>query len=54
MDEYMTVQEIAKELKFDDSTIRKWIYEGRLKADKCGPRTWRIKRKDYIEFKGEL
>jgi hypothetical protein len=56
MDEYMTVADAARESKLDNSTIRKWIYSGRLRArrdtwTKGGP--WEFKRKDFerLRFK---
>lgn len=47
--DWMTVEEIAEELRVHVSTVREWIRQKRLKAAKFG-RDYRIKRSDYLEF----
>jgi excisionase family DNA binding protein len=47
--EWMTVEEIANDLRVKESTVREWIRQKRLKAAKFG-RDYRIKRQDYQEF----
>lgn len=46
---YMTVEEVAIELKIDVTTVRAWIRGGQLPATKIG-RQYRIKYQDYDEF----
>jgi len=47
--EWMTVEEIAQDLRVKESTVREWIRQKRLKAAKIG-RDYRIKREDYQKF----
>jgi excisionase family DNA binding protein len=48
-DIYLTVEEIAKQLKVSPDTVRRWIREGRLPAiDLIGQ--YRIRRDDYERF----
>ncbi|HZS76904.1 MAG TPA: helix-turn-helix domain-containing protein [Ktedonobacteraceae bacterium] len=48
-DIYLTVEEIARQLKVSPDTVRRWIREGRLPAiDLIGQ--YRIKREDYERF----
>ena len=47
--DWLTVEEIADELRVHVSTVREWIRQRRLKAAKFG-RDYRIKRSDYIDF----
>lgn len=47
--DWLTVEEIADELRVHVSTVREWIRQKRLKAAKFG-RDYRIKRSDYIDF----
>lgn len=47
--DWLTVEEIAEELRVHVSTVREWIRQKRLKAAKFG-RDYRIKRSDYLEF----
>ena len=47
--EWMTVEEIANDLRVKESTVREWIRQKKLKAAKFG-RDYRIKRRDYQEF----
>lgn len=48
-DVYLTVEEIAKQLRVSQDTVRRWIREGRLPAiDLIGQ--YRIKREDYEKF----
>ncbi len=50
--EWMTVEEIAQDLRVKESTVREWIRQKRLKAAKIG-RDYRIKREDYRKFIAE-
>ena len=47
--DWLTVEEIADDLRVHVSTVRDWIKQKKLKAAKFG-RDYRIKRKDYEEF----
>lgn len=47
--DWMTVEEIANDLRVKESTVREWIRQKKLKAAKFG-RDYRIKRNDYDEF----
>ena len=48
-DVYLTVEEITKQLRVSQDTVRRWIREGRLPAiDLIGQ--YRIKREDYEKF----
>ena len=47
--EWLTVEEIAQELKMHVDTVRGWIRDGKLKATRFG-RDYRIKRKDFDKF----
>ena len=49
-EDWMTVSEIAKEVRFSESTVRGWIRGGELPAFSPG-RSYRIKRTDWIAFK---
>jgi excisionase family DNA binding protein len=48
-DEWLSVEEVAKNLKMDEETIRKWIRRRQLKAYKFG-RDYRIRREDFETF----
>lgn len=47
--EYLTVEQIAKELGLSEETVLRWIRRKELKAYKLG-KTYRVQRKDYQEF----
>jgi len=47
--EWLTVEEIATDLRVHVSTVRDWIKQKKLKAGKFG-RDYRIRREDYQEF----
>jgi excisionase family DNA binding protein len=48
-DEFLTVEEIAKQMKVKPFTVRDWIRKGELQAVKVG-RTLRIRKEDFTEF----
>lgn len=48
---YMTVGEVAKELRVDEKTVRNWIRNGMLVAVRVG-RQYRIDRSEYEAFIG--
>ncbi len=47
--DWLTVEEIADDLRVHVSTVRDWIKQKKLKAAKFG-RDYRIRRTDYEEF----
>jgi excisionase family DNA binding protein len=47
--EYLTVEQIAKELGLSEETVLRWIRRKELKAYKLG-KTYRVQRKDYQAF----
>jgi excisionase family DNA binding protein len=47
--EYLTVEQIAKELGLSEETILRWIRNKELKAYRLG-KTYRITKEDYQEF----
>ena len=49
MEEYLTVEEIAKNLKVRKETVLRWIKNKELKATKI-VRSWRISETDFEEF----
>ena len=48
-DEFLTVEEIAKQMKVKEFTVRDWIRKGELPAYKVG-RTLRVRKSDFEEF----
>ena len=50
--EYLTVEQIARELGVNEETVLRWIRKRLLKAYKLG-RDYRIRREDYQEFLNE-
>lgn len=53
-DELLTVPEVAKLLKLNEQTIRRWLRTGRLKGHSLGSRQagWRVRRSDVDELLG--
>lgn len=47
--EYLTVEQIARELGMSEETVLRWIRKRQLKAYKFG-RDYRVKKEDYQEF----
>ena len=47
--EWITVEDIANELKVSEGTVRWWIRDRKLKGAKFG-RDYRIRREDYEKF----
>ena len=48
--EWLTVEDIASDLKVHPETVRTWIRAGELDAIVVSKRTYRINRNDYLEF----
>ena len=44
-DKLLTIQEVAEVLKIAQSTIRRWLNEGKMKGVKLG-RQWRVKQSE--------
>jgi excisionase family DNA binding protein len=53
LDELLTTEEIAKELKYHIETVRKWIREGKLKATRINKKEYRVKRSELERFLAE-
>lgn len=49
MDEYLTTKDIAKLLKINVLTVRRWIMAGKLQATSLG-KEYRIKKSDLEVF----
>jgi excisionase family DNA binding protein len=47
--EWLTIEEIAEELRVSEETVRRWIRTKQLKALSIG-RGYRIRRKDFEDF----
>ncbi|MFT7023750.1 MAG: excisionase family DNA binding protein [Rhodococcus sp. (in: high G+C Gram-positive bacteria)] len=46
MQDYLSIQDVAELTGADDTTVRRWIATGVLKASRIGPRLVRIRRDD--------
>jgi excisionase family DNA binding protein len=49
MEGFLTVREVAEELKVSEQSVRRWIKNGELHAYKVG-HDWRIASSDLWEF----
>jgi len=50
-DRFLTVNEIAADLKVERHTVVRWIESGKLRAFKPGGgRFWRVARRDFQRF----
>ncbi len=45
-DSFLTVPEIAEELRYDPQTVRMWIRQGKLPAIRASNREYRVRRSD--------
>ncbi|MGW8911291.1 helix-turn-helix domain-containing protein, partial [Brucella cytisi] len=50
---YMTVAEVAEELRVTPMTVYRWIADGEIPALKLGRRTYRIFREDYLAYRDQ-
>jgi len=50
-DEYLTVPEVAREMRYSERTVRNWINEGRLPAIQPNGREYRVARKHLDALK---
>ena len=48
--EWLTIAEVAQELKVSRLTVSRWIKQERLAASRVGPRAVRIRRADLDQF----
>lgn len=49
-EEYLTVAQVANELHVTTVTVRRWIANEELQAQKAGPRRWVVRRSDLGRF----
>lgn len=49
-DALLTVPEIARELRFSEQSVRRWIRDGRLRAIQAAEREYRVRRGDLDEM----
>ena len=53
-DPWLTVAEIADELRLTPATIRTWIADGTLQAKRAGKRKWLVRRSELdLMLRGE-
>jgi excisionase family DNA binding protein len=45
-DPWLTLAEIASELRVNASTVRLWVSQGRLSASRAGRRKWLVRRSE--------
>ena len=45
-DPWLTLAEIAEELRVNPATVRLWVSKGQLKASRAGVRKWIVRRSD--------
>jgi len=53
LEELLTTEDIAKELKYHIETVRKWIRQGKLKAVRINKKEYRVKRSELDRFLAE-
>ena len=49
-DDYLTIDQVAKQLGVKWVTVRRWIDSGELVSFKVGPRLMRVRREDLDKF----
>ena len=49
IEDYLTVEQVAKKMQFEEDTIRKWCRDGVLPYFKVG-RQFRLLEKEVVEF----
>ncbi|MGZ4305232.1 MAG: helix-turn-helix domain-containing protein [Solirubrobacteraceae bacterium] len=49
-DPWLTLAEIADELRVNASTVRLWVSQGRLGASRAGRRKWLVRRSELERF----
>ena len=45
--DFLTVEEVARQLRVSPKTVRAWLVQGRLRGFKLTPKVWRIRREDF-------
>lgn len=54
MDEWLTTEEVAKLLKVNPETVRRWLRSGEMRGSSLGDRTgWRVSRFEVQRFMSE-
>jgi excisionase family DNA binding protein len=48
--DFLTVEEVARQLRVSPKTVRAWLGQGRMHGFKLTPKVWRIRRKDFHDF----
>jgi excisionase family DNA binding protein len=48
--EWLTVEQVSKELSVHPVTVRDWLNRGLLAGSKAGRRRWRVRRQALEEF----
>ena len=52
-DPWLTLAEIAAELRVNPATVRQWVSKGQLKASRAGVRKWIVRRSDLDRMLAE-
>jgi excisionase family DNA binding protein len=47
---FLTVEEVARQLRVSPKTVRAWLVQGRMHGFKLAPKVWRIRREDFQAF----
>jgi excisionase family DNA binding protein len=50
--EWLTVEQVSRELSVHQVTVRDWLNRGLLVGSKAGRRRWRVRREALDEFLG--
>jgi excisionase family DNA binding protein len=48
--DFLTVEEVARQLRVSPKTVRAWLVQGRMHGFKLTPKVWRIRREDFQTF----
>lgn len=51
-DPWLTLAEVADELRVNPSTVRSWVSQGRLSASRAGRRKWLVRRSELERMLG--
>lgn len=51
-DPWLTLAEIADELRVNPSTVRLWVSQGQLRASRAGQRKWLVRRSELDRMLG--
>jgi excisionase family DNA binding protein len=52
-DPWLTLAEIARELRVSPATVRLWVSQGRLAATRAGARKWLVRRSELERMIGQ-